>query len=327
MGSSRVWLEWIPQTDAPLVTQSRTYRLASFDANAGPATRVLRVPHPAIGSHAYWLEHRNGINGAAPSDDLRNSVMLRWGPVSGRETWRLDTTPAGLGNGLLFIGHTFHDRKAGVCITPVARAGNAVHPAVAVVVTVHPAVGNRPPGVGLSASTLDANLGEQVTFSASASDPDGDELAYGWDLRGIGQSWDNAPVQTISWSVPGEYPVQLRVSDMKGGETRQTLIVRAGNPVNVHRIAGRVVDERGAPIAGVRVSAGGGFAFSDSDGTYTLAGLAPGTYNVTARDPVAEDSTMVALGLETVTVSSSDISGIDFVARAIRTAQSSAPEK
>ena len=52
-----------------------------------------------------------------------------------------------------------------------------------------------------------------------------------------------------------------------------------------HTIAGRVVSENGAPLPGVRVSAGPRQAVTDANGAFRLTRLQPGSYHVAARLP------------------------------------------
>ncbi len=48
------------------------------------------------------------------------------------------------------------------------------------------------------------------------------------------------------------------------------------------RISGTIVDEGGAPLPGILVSAGGAQTFTDANGNYLLEGLPPGTHNLVA---------------------------------------------
>lgn len=70
----------------------------------------------------------------------------------------------------------------------------------------------------------------------------------------------------------------------------------AAAPIGAGSLSGRVVDGGGAPVAGicVGVDGGGGATTTDTDGTYSVTGLAPGTYRVHFSD-CRPDPTLVSL--------------------------------
>lgn len=75
---------------------------------------------------------------------------------------------------------------------------------------------------------------------------------------------------------------------MKGGTARGSVIVNVASPTTFS-ISGRVLNANGQPLSGIRVSTSGSrYAFSESDGSYTITRLAAGNYTVTAIDPVAD---------------------------------------
>jgi hypothetical protein len=121
-----------------------------------------------------------------------------------------------------------------------------------------------------------------VTFTAEASDPDGDTLAFAWDF-GDRTFGPNSATASKAWAANGDYIVRCTVSDMKGGIGTASIAVKVGSPNSV-RVRGRVLSPCGAPVAGatVEVTAQGKSTTTNSDGTYTLTGLTPGTFDVTA---------------------------------------------
>ena len=136
---------------------------------------------------------------------------------------------------------------------------------------------NQAPEVSLSASTLVVAVNQDVTLTASASDAEGDTLAYAWDFD-IGSTFApegmNSPVAVRSWSSPGIYVVTVTCSDRKGGIARERVVVKVGDPVNDGVLRGRVL-QGGQPVSGARVFVEGTDrqCLTLDDGSYIMAGL------------------------------------------------------
>ncbi|HYG74935.1 MAG TPA: DUF5060 domain-containing protein [Planctomycetota bacterium] len=81
---------------------------------------------------------------------------------------------------------------------------------------------------GLSASPNPAVVGQSVVFSAAASDPNGDALAYTWAF-GDGAS-GTGPSTTHVYTTSGTYTATVTVSDGKGGSTIATAAVVVSPP-------------------------------------------------------------------------------------------------
>ncbi len=171
----------------------------------------------------------------------------------------------------------------------------------------------------LTASTTHPGIGQNVTFTVSATDADHDTLYYWWKFHQLDASQDNQPQQMRSWSTAGQYYVTVHVSDGKGGVAVKGMQIDVGSPVNVYGIQGRVL-RGGKPVAGAKLwisdpkpPAEGDIwhdAFSESDGTYRFKNLPPGTYTIRAAHPIylEEMSPMD----HSVTIGSSDQFGKDF---------------
>ena len=136
---------------------------------------------------------------------------------------------------------------------------------------------NAPPQVSLAADTVVAGVGQDITFTASGSDPDGDTLAYAWDFD-IGDAFApeglNSPVAVRSWGSAGLYSVTVTCSDRKGGVSRDRVLVKVGSPPNLGVVRGRVL-RGGLPVAGARVFIEGSDtqSITADDGSYLMAGL------------------------------------------------------
>ncbi len=211
---------------------------------------------------------------------LKHGAILEWRwPAKGGNNLVLDTTPGSLfgkDDGVLVLGRTFSDREAGLHFTPVA-----VHfgeqKSVDVVVNVGQFPGNSAPALALDASTINVAVNTPVTINATATDADGNPLAYFWET-GDAQVYENAAQFTRTFTTAGMYRVACTASDMKGGATMRCAIVNVGAH-SQFSIAGRVTLD-GAGMPGVLVRTSAHQAFTDEDGFYTLAGLVGGAQKI-----------------------------------------------
>ncbi|HUR44659.1 MAG TPA: Ig-like domain-containing protein, partial [Candidatus Saccharimonadales bacterium] len=273
------YLGWITNADCPTITASGTYRVYAHDV-AGSATagvRGLRIVRDA--NQNYWVDLRQRFN----TKSELNGVNLHWTGNGNQSSLLLDTTPGsanGINDSTLVIGRTFDDPVLGLHVTPIGK-GNTYPESMDVVINLgNPA--NQAPSAIVSASTTAPGVSQSVMFTASATDANGDTLAYSWDFGDGDFSVDNKAVTSHSFAAAGDYLVQCTVSDMKGGSVRDSVLVRAGSP-STFRIGGRVLLRSQQPLPGVRVSVDAThYAFTDSDGTYTITGLNAGGYTVSA---------------------------------------------
>ena len=91
-------------------------------------------------------------------------------------------------------------------------------------------VGSAAPSATITPSTTSPSTGQAVTFTSSASDPDGTVVAWAWDLNGDGQLDDGAtPAVSATFDRPGPRTVALRVTDDDGQTTEATVTVTVVN--------------------------------------------------------------------------------------------------
>ncbi|MCH8510092.1 MAG: MBG domain-containing protein [Kiritimatiellae bacterium] len=217
-------------------------------------------------------------------------------------------------DGALMLGRTYSDTEAGIHITPVSRGSNGTgEEFIDVAIQLGDFPENLPPVIhSVTASTLNPGTGQTVSFSVTASDPDGDPLAYAWEFDPIAtftNSGFNTPSASKSWGAAGMYKVKVTVSDMKGGIASETLVVTVGSPANNRVIRGRVL-WAGQPVANARVRIGTTHqAWTDTDGSYALVGLANSTYTVLAA---RDGATFTAQFSNPVNLASGDAWGMDF---------------
>ena len=277
----RVYLNWLTASDWITLTTNGVYRLNAYDVTNSAGIRAMRViKTSSSATNTYWLEFRQ--KATAPIWQT-NGVSLRWAGAGNQHSQLLDTTPGspyGKDDCAVPIGKTFSDKAAGIHITCLGKGGTSPESLdIAYNRGTFPA--NLPPAISITGSASNVSPGIQLTFTATASDPDGDALAYYWDF-GNGDSGTNNAVVRYTYTTAGEYVVRCTASDMKGGVATDSRIVRIGAPATF-RIAGRIARADGTPIEGVRVFVSSSrVTYTDSDGTYALVGLPAGSYTMNA---------------------------------------------
>lgn len=340
----KVRLDWLVEGDGDHVTltNSSTVRLYRHDLGESDfASRLLGVKRSikidvptsdyTTNNRRYWVSHRwLPTNGIAESW-LRRGVQIDWQrPTYGGDgSVLLDMTPfsrdsATVGgnwttdnndkeDSALLIGRTYSDVGADIHVTPTAQGGSSPNQWVDVVVNIGTQGSNTAPQIqSFTADAVAVGTNVAVNFSVSATDSDsGDTLAYAWnfDDNSVVTGALNSSTASKSWNSAGQYVVQVTVSDMKGGIDTRDIVVTVGNPSNRYQITGRVL-HGGLPVRGARVNIGNNYqAWTEGDGTYTLAGLPLGNHTVTAAKL---DLTFTPQFVNPVSLSSLNAFGIDF---------------
>ena len=304
-------LQWLGASDLHTVTASGSYRIFAHDTtDAADEVRAIKIQRDS--SFDYWLELRQLFTGNRWSMDGAGLRRARFVNDS-VGTQLLDATPGspeGTLDSPLVIGRTFSDPEAGIHVTPVGKGGTEPE-SLDVVVNLGTFDANLLPTVSIGASTTETEIQSDVSFDAVAGDPDGDALAYAWEF-GNGLTGANSASVTTRWLAENEYVVRCVVSDMKGGTASDSIVVSVG-PVTTFRITGEVTLD-GAPLEGVHVHNGllgsdSRGSYTDSDGTYVIAGVEAGEHTLFAAKP---GYTLTPSGFSNPVVVGPSASGIDF---------------
>lgn len=299
-------VDWLTTNEVAVLTNSASIRLYRFDHRDVTGTpRAIHIKRSTADyttfARQYWLGYRraytdNGwlqeglqadwVQGTTYGSD--GAVMLDMTPYSNDDNSGITTTDDNNDkwDGALLIGRTYSDPTNGIHVTPTARGGSSPNEWMDVQVNIGTFPTNRPPTVSLSASTLTPATSASVVFTAEASDPDGDTLAYEWHFGLPKQLFSNSLNRaqvTNSWSAASEYVVRCVASDMRGGLASTALVVTVGNPGTVYRITGQVLSN-GAGVAGVRVyTSHTNMTYTTTDGGYALVDLPAASYTVGAQ--------------------------------------------
>ncbi len=292
--------DWLTPSSFSTVSTSGTYRVQALEPTVSSGLQALRVQRDA--QRDYWLEYRPALNNQA----LKDGVSFNWGFLSNTQSQLLDMTPGdgNRNNSPLVIGRTFSDTFADVHFTPVSKPGTTPE-SIDVVVNFGPYPGNRPPTLSLAASATAVAVNQAVSFTATASDPDGDTLAYAWDFDD-GTWGPNAATASKAFTAARHYTVRLTVSDMKGQTASAAVLITVGTPTTF--VLSGTVTAGGQPLADVRVTDGTRRTHTNSDGTWALTNVPAGSITVTASKL---DYTFTRGFAAPLTVSASQ-AGLDF---------------
>ncbi len=280
------YLDWLADADVRKIGADGQVlqRISAFDGKAATGFKSIAVDRAGT-ENDYWIEYRGEY--ADTNNDMKEGVVLNWGPygINNAKPLLLDNTPAtgSLDDSTVILGRTFSDTAAGIHITPVLRgtdAGTGVR-WMDVQVNRGAFAGNQKPTVTVSATNLNPAVNGSVTFTATASDPDNDTLAYFWEWGDGTYTSNNSTTAAHAWTTTGTKTARCRITDMKGQTATGQLLIQVGTSTTFF-IQGAVASTLGVPIEGAVVAAGAANDTTDSEGYYAITGLAAGSYTLTA---------------------------------------------
>ncbi|GAA2109825.1 hypothetical protein GCM10009780_64570 [Actinomadura alba] len=101
---------------------------------------------------------------------------------------------------------------------------------------------NQRPNVTVAANPNQGTAPLPVSFSATATDPDGDTpLTYKWDFGVAGAPEPTTPEASHTYTTPGTYTASVTVTDAKGAATKESVSIKVNAP-NVACLSGRSDD-------------------------------------------------------------------------------------
>jgi len=263
-------LGWLPESAVAELETSTTIRLYAYDVPrlTEDGIHALRITRDE--DRTYWLQYRvsDQRNRWSPGGDTfvnlageeqtidprldhwsSNGLQLLM-QSAGSLSMLLDASPGSAGGVLdspLMIGRTFVEQSIGIHVTPVAKSEEGVEmPWIDVVVYAGEFKDNRSPVAEMTATATAVDEEDEITFTASAFDPDGDDLTIYWDFGDGNYAYNQAEV-SHAFFLEGEYFVRCEVSDLKGGHTSQYVIVTVDSPGTL-RISGKVISDIGVPV-------------------------------------------------------------------------------
>jgi hypothetical protein len=312
-------LDWTRPDQVNTVTTSGTYRIYPLEvASPDGGMQAIKVARNDTQSRDYWLEFRQLITGNV---SLMNGASFNFGfqslgtycpasPGNGCGSHLLDMTPGGnTSNSPLVIGRTFSDLPANVHFTPIGKGGTTPE-SLDVVVNFGPYPSNQLPTVTLAASQTTVPSNTAVTFTATASDPNGDTLAYAWDFDDGSLSIDNRPMQTRTLTGNRVHQIRCTVSDMKGGIATAAIFVTVGTPTTF-TLSGSVL-MADAGVEGARITDGTRTTFSLSDGTWALTNVPASAAGYTIN--AAKFDLAMARGFAAPLPIAGNVTGLTFTA-------------
>lgn len=306
-------LGWLPDTNVhrPGTTPAANgvYRLYAYDQPQLEEGKRYSLRVDKDPQRRFYLEYHPAAGGQWP-----DAVTMILGGLGSNCGHLVDTTPGskdGKGDGGIRAGRTFSDFESDMHFTVLGKNATTP-PSMDVAMMRGPFPGNLPPAATLGASATTVAPGGSLTFTATASDPNGDTLAYHWDFSDAYVT-TNTPVITRSFPSTDQQTVELTVSDMKGGAVRRNVVITAGNPGRA--VLRGNITAGGQPLMGVRVTSDTDkYCFTDVDGNYALADLATGSRTLTAT---LTGYTFTAGFANPITLTTAGATGQDWTAASV----------
>ena len=269
-------LAWLPNSYMHLASDNGVYRIFAYDQPTLEEGKRYGLNVAKDSVRQYNIEYHPARGGF-----LANNALVLYSGMGSNAGHLLDTTQGSLngkGDGGIAVGRTFSDHEGDMHFTVLSQ-NNTSPPSLDIAYNRGPFPANTAPTATLAASATTIAVGGSVTFTATASDAEGDALAYHW-LFDDGVSGTNSAEFTRTFTAAAQVNAMLTVSDMKGGVVRRSIVINVGSHGR-QTISGSITVD-GLPLQGVYVSGGGKASYTNADGSYSLAGISTGAQTLTA---------------------------------------------
>ena len=278
---SKRTLGWLPDTNihrpGNTAASSGIYRLYAYDQPVLEEGKRYSLRVDKDPQRRFYLEYRPAAGG-----EWTDSMLMIMSGLGSNAGHLVDTTPGssgGKGDGGIRVGRTFSDFESDLHFTVLSKQ-NTTPPSLDMAMMRGPFPGNVAPVINsLTASAVTVPVNGSLTFTANATDANGDTLAYHWDFSDRVVT-TNTPSLTRTFPAADQQTVELTVSDMKGGTARRHEVITIGNPSRAV-VRGRIT-LNALPLMGVRISSDSKYCFTDTHGDYALADLSTGSRTLAA---------------------------------------------
>ena len=274
------WLNWLDEENLPLGTTAGTYVIREHDQDEKSGARGLQVRTGGgfsfLNEYHLFVEYR--LRGPVPdlttpyvpwTDTLRAyGAQIRVGSPYSPKSWLLDATPetpndepvdpvteladiAGNVDCPLLPGRTFAFTRDGKTVYLTNLQADPNIGLLEVEVQHGPVPGNDPPSGSIGVSTPQGAVGQNIVFTANATDPDDGSFAYHWEIPQFDVSnvrpavFPNAQSITVKFPTIGTWVARCTVSDKHGGTVTLTrsFSVVANSPPTISAISDKSLDE------------------------------------------------------------------------------------
>ncbi len=304
-------LNWLNDDQIVEVTQSGRYRLYRADHIQVPGqgqVGALYISRPDGSGDELWIGHKRAIEYRRR---LSRGVQVLWRKsASPNKNWLVQAGRVGSfadSDFELPTGQTFSDVSGSdsVHITPVERGGAAPAQWIDMEVQINPTANQAPAGSWTQSPSGTLQPYTQLTFAVAASDPNGDELAYHWDVGDGSEVSVNRPNLVHTYTTSGLFQVSVVVSDMKGGTFTLTTTVDVNAEIGAwsQRVSGTTAEFQDGTASWQRVVAvntAGEIAHSTDGSNWILLDLKAqqGVDALQLYDVYSEYGTFIAAGRE-----------------------------
>ena len=269
-------LGWLPNSNVHQATSGGVYRIYAYDQPTLEEGKRYALTVAKDSVRQYNLEFHPARGGF-----LAENALVIYSGMGANSGHLLDTTQGSLdgkNDGGIAVGRTYSDLEADMHFTVLSKNATTP-PSLDIAYFRGPFTGNVAPTATLSASATTIAVGGSVNFTATASDTNGDSLAYHWQFDD-GVTGTNSSAFTRSFPTAAQVTAMLTVSDMKGGAIRRSVVINVGS--HGKQTVNGTITSGGQPLQGVYVSGDGKGCYSNVDGTYSLAGVSTGSQTLTA---------------------------------------------